>query len=68
MGAISARAARWCSQKRDHLTFFHQRAPGRMERAGREVNKSVTKKGVHIDPPVPMQDLCLLYFHIVVLY
>ncbi len=39
MGAISARAARWCSQKRDHLTFFHQRAPGGMEGAGREVEE-----------------------------
>lgn len=36
MGAISAGAARWCSQKRDHLAFFHPRAPGGM---GREVEE-----------------------------
>lgn len=26
--AISARAARWCSQKRDHLTFFFTKGLG----------------------------------------
>lgn len=33
--AISERAARWCSQKRDHLTFFSPKASGGMERTGR---------------------------------
>lgn len=37
--AISERAARWCSQKRDHLTFFSPKASGGMERTGREVGK-----------------------------
>lgn len=35
--AISARAARWCSQERDHLTFFSPKAFGGTERTGREV-------------------------------
>lgn len=37
MGAISAQAARWCSQKRDHLTFFSPKASRGMESTGREV-------------------------------
>lgn len=40
MGAMSVRAARWCSQKRDHLPFFHQRARGGMEKMVRGRCKS----------------------------
>lgn len=69
MAAISAGAARWCSQKRDHLAFFYPRAPGGMERVGREVEKRVTKEWVHRDPMYlyPMQpvlELDLFFPHL----
>lgn len=45
MGAISARAARWCSQKRDHLAFLYQRAPGGW-RERREGGAEVSDEGM----------------------
>lgn len=41
MAAISAGAARWCSQKRDHLAFFSpkgSRGNGESEERGGEVS------------------------------
>lgn len=57
MGAISARAARWCSQKRDHLTFFFfspKASGGNGE--SRVRGREMSDEGMGA-PPVPILDI-----------
>lgn len=69
--AISERAARWCSQKCDHLTFFSPKASGGMERTEREVGKRGEEEARAQRPPSCARSnsffLLLLFLNVLVL-